>query len=58
MFAKDKDMKLYDVPPKTRIKVGDTELFFDHLDGMYSCCLTDEEEIVHLARWTEVEIIK
>ena len=51
-------MKLYDVPRNTRIKVGDLELNFKHIDGMYSLCQTDDGETVHLAAWTEVEILE
>ena len=51
-------MKLYDVPRNTRIKVEDLELMFHHIDGMYSFCQTDDGETVHLAAWTEVEIVK
>jgi hypothetical protein len=48
-------MKLYDVPRNTRIVLeDDTELMFDHLDGMYSVCYNDSGSIVHLAVWTEV----
>lgn len=50
-------MKLYDVPRNTRIKVEDLELMFHHIDGMYSYCKTEEGETVHLAAWTEVEIV-
>lgn len=51
-------MKLYDVPRNTRIKVKDLELNFHHIDGMYSYCETDDKEVVHLAAWTEVEIVE
>jgi len=48
-------MKLHEVPRGTPIIVNGEELFFDHLDGMYSVCLKDGK-IVHLAAWTEVKI--
>ena len=51
-------MKLYDVPRNTRIKVGDRELNFHRIDGAYSYCTTDKGEPVHLAAWTEVEIVE
>lgn len=51
-------MKLYDVPCNTRIRVGDWELNFKHIDGMYSLSVTDEGELVHLACWTDVEIVE
>jgi hypothetical protein len=50
-------VKLYEVPRDTRIKVGDIELNFRSIDGMYSYCTTDNGEVVHLAAWTEVEIL-
>ena len=28
------------------------------IDGMYSYCTRDNGEVVHLAAWTEVEIIE
>lgn len=64
-------MKLYNVPRNSRIKVvsdikvppaapdieeGD-ELNFRSIDGMYSYCTRDDGEVVHLAAWTEVEIV-
>ena len=51
-------MKLYDVPRNTRIKVEDLELNFHRIDGAYSICKTDDGETVHLAAWTEVEVVK
>ena len=51
-------MKLYEVPRNTRIKVEDLELNFHRIDGAYSYCTTDNNEIVHLAAWTEVEIVE
>lgn len=39
------------------IKVGD-ELNFRSIDGMYSYCTTDKGQIVHLAAWADVEILK
>lgn len=50
--------KLYEVPRDTRIKVGDTELTFRSIDGMYSYCTTDDGGVVHLAAWTEVEVLE
>jgi|TARA_R110000868_G_scaffold285690_2_gene546169 hypothetical protein len=65
-------MKLYDIPKGSKIRIisdADTPpespklnqediLIFDHLDGMYSYCINLKGEIVHLAGWTEVEIVK
>ena len=64
-------MKLYEVPPKTKVRVLKAEapppgalfvpegevVFFDHIDGMYSYCLDSNNNVVHLKAWTEVEII-
>ena len=64
-------MKLYDVPKNSRIKVivedkvppgasqstEGEELNFRSIDGMYSYCTKDDGEVVHLAAWTEVELI-
>lgn len=63
-------MKLYNCPNKTWVKVlTDTkgpplshnfviheEVFFDHLDGMYSFCRDKENNIVHLPAWADVDI--
>ena len=64
-------MKLYNVPRKTWVRLyedqqgplghhnfllGD-ELFFDHVDGMYSYCKDVDGNIVHLPAWTEVIVI-
>lgn len=57
-------MKLYDVPRNSRIRLlGDTlssdmELNFHHIDGMYSYCTDDDGNVMHLAAWTEIEIVK
>ena len=64
-------MELYKVPRNSRIKVvrdikvppaspmveGEEILHFSHVDGMYSYCTRDNGEVVHLAAWTEVEIV-
>ena len=50
-------MMLCDVPPKTRVRFGDLEVDFDHIDGMYSLCYNGGD-IVHLPAWTEVEIVE
>jgi len=49
-------MMLADVPDNTRIRFGDIELDFKHLDGTYSLCYNGDE-VVRLPRWTEVEIV-
>jgi hypothetical protein len=64
-------MKLYDVPRNSRVKVvtqdkvppgapeieSGEELNFRSIDGMYSYCTRDNGEVVHLAAWTDVEVI-
>mgnify|MGYP003642474818 CR=1 FL=1 len=64
-----KKQKLYDLPRKrwvlviddeTRVPPGAKEIskddliYFSHIDGMYSFCKDTNENIVHLAAWTEV----
>lgn len=64
--------KLYDVPRNTMIRVTDCEqvvppdckairqndeLLFRRIDGMYSYCVDNQGNVVHLAAWTEVEMI-
>lgn len=65
-------MKLYDVPDNTKVRViagqrvppdhppvpSGTELTFTHVDGMFSLCFDDDNNPVHIAAWTEVEIVK
>jgi hypothetical protein len=54
-------MKLYNVPrnSKIRVKFDDHEeiLDFSHVDGMYSLCFDKAGRPVHIAAWTEVEVI-
>jgi len=59
-------MKLYNVPTNSRIKVivedeaqiqHVEELNFKHIDGMYSYCTRDNGDVLHLAAWTDVEVI-
>lgn len=56
-------MKLFDVPNNTRVRIVREdgyiiEVEFKHIDGMYSLCKLDNGGIVHLAAWTEVEIVE
>ena len=44
-------------PPSARTAHTNEVLTFDHVDGMYSFCMRGDGEIVHLAAWTEVEIV-
>ena len=45
------------VPPASPMVEGEEILNFSHVDGMYSYCTRDNGEVVHLAAWTEVEIV-
>jgi hypothetical protein len=61
-------MKLYEAPthcwvkPISDIKVSiaspdiheDESIWFSHIDGMYSYCINQDGEVVHLVAWTEV----
>ncbi len=66
-------MKLYNVPRGSKIRVVSKEvtipvasqpaatgdvLDFEQMDGMYSYCRDKDGNVVHLAAWTEVEIVQ
>ena len=52
-------MKLYDVPRNSRIGLPDGgELNFSHIDGMYSYCTDDDGKVVHLAAWSDVQLLR
>jgi hypothetical protein len=51
-------MKLYEVPRKSYIMLEGNQYWFDHIDGMYSFCHDMKGNIVHLAAWTEVEVVE
>jgi len=64
-------MMLYDVPRDTRVRIVEShppppggrsnvigqEVLFKRLDGMYSLCVDDKGNILHLKAWTEVEFV-
>lgn len=52
-------MKLYEVPAGAHIKLPDGEDIYKfwNIDGMYSYCTDKQEKVIHLAAWTEVEIV-
>ena len=57
-------MKLYECPRNCKIRLigkdgkPTADVFqFDHVDGMYSLCFDDKDHPVHLAAWTDVEIV-
>lgn len=45
-------------PPAHREFEEQEELEFKHIDGMYSLCYDDDGNSVHVAAWTEVEVIR
>jgi hypothetical protein len=52
-------MKLYECPRNVLVKTEDgNTVKFHHVDGMYSYCTTEGGQVLHLAAWTEVEILK
>lgn len=48
-WEKQDPIPLYSVPNKSYVQVGDVTLFFDHIDGMYSYCMTAANEVIHLS---------
>jgi len=52
-------MKLYELPKGTKIleecSDGSAFLTFDHLDGMYSYCITEKGGVVHPGASSELE---
>jgi hypothetical protein len=57
-WDKQDPIPLYSVPNKSYILVGDVTLFFDHLDGMYSYCMTAANEVIHLSATAIVTPLK
>lgn len=53
-----KIIKAEDAPPGALELSDGEEVFFHHIDGMYSFCERHNGEIVHLKAWTEVEIVE
>lgn len=52
-------MKLYEVPRNSRIGLSDgSELNFSHVDGMYSFCTDDGGSVLHLAAWSDVQLLQ
>jgi hypothetical protein len=50
-------MKLYDVPRNSMIVLSDgLELKFHHIDGMYSLCTDEDNNVYHIAAWEEVNV--
>jgi hypothetical protein len=57
MNEEKKLVKLYEVPRYSRIKIGNQELNFHHIDGMYSYCVNDHGKLFSIEANTEVEFI-
>jgi hypothetical protein len=60
-----KILKLYEVPRHSRVRVigkdgkpSEDIINFDYVDGMYSLCFDPTGHPIHLAAWTEVEVVK
>lgn len=52
-------MKLYEVPRfNTIVLENGTELYFHHIDGMYSYCTDDKGNVTHLPASINIEIKK
>ena len=51
-------MKLYNVPKNTWIVVDGVELFFHHVDGMYSYCTDRNNNVYHIAAYADVEYLQ
>jgi len=55
-------MKLYELPRKSYFSIQDDPrqhvYLFDHIDGMYSVCYDMSDNLVHIAAWTDVNIVK
>jgi len=59
-------MKLYEIPNKSKIYLdegqsasdGSSYLIYDHPDGMYSYCITENKNVAHLFIGTEVEVFE
>lgn len=43
-------MKLYEIPKGSKIKIGEHNVTFHKIDGMYSYCTIDgTEDVIHLS---------
>lgn len=51
-------MKLYEVPPRTWIKVAGEKIYFDHPDGMWSYCQDEGGNVVRVSINEEVELLE
>jgi len=55
-------MKLYELPRDTYFSIQDDDrqrvYLFKNLDGMYSVCYDMSDELIHIAAWTDVNIVR
>jgi len=55
-------MKLYELPRDSYFSIEDDPqqrvYLFKHVDGMYSVCYDMNDELIHIAAWTDVQIVK
>ncbi len=55
-------MKLYELPRNTYFSIQDDDrqrvYLFKHIDGMYSVCYDMSDELIHIAAWTDVQIVR
>ena len=57
IFNEPADPALIKVPVAAPEIQVDEYIHFGHIDGMYSFCRNMDQEIVHMAAWTEVEVV-
>ena len=52
-------MKLYEIPMGSKINCklsdGSSYFIFDHIDGMYSFCISENGNVLHLSASTDLE---
>ena len=55
-------MKLYELPRNTYFTLQEDAkqqiYLFEHIDGMYSVCYDLNDNLIHIAAWTDVQIVK
>jgi hypothetical protein len=61
-FLRRRDLKLYDLPRNSYFTLaGDDSkeiFFFDHIDGLFSYCLTSTKQVVHFSATSEVNLLE
>jgi len=55
-------MKLYELPRDSYFSIEDDPrqrvYLFKRIDGMYSVCYDMSDNLIHLAAWTDVQIVR